>query len=974
MTLQAVIFDLDGVITDTAEYHYLAWQQLADEEGLAFNRAFNEQLRGVSRRDSLLLILNKSGRTVDELTLQEMMFRKNRYYVNMLNRISPNDLLPGATALLDMLDLAGIPYALASASKNARTVLNHLGITHRFAIIADGDSVTRQKPAPDLFRFAAARLGARPACCVVIEDAAAGIAAAQSAGMAALALGPAVRFDGLLEAAARTDRRDNLLGVQVTDLQQLVTFDPRWIVQQNTFDPQQMHHMETVFTIGNGYFASRGTFEEGYPGESAITFAHGIFDDTPIVFTTLVNLPGWFNTELTVNGQRFQLHEGQIEHFSRVLDLERGVIQRDIRWTAPDGTTLDLMFERFISYTHEHVGALRLLITAVNRPCAVEINSGINGHVSNRDLIHWHLGEQGHDDDTVWLSAMTRHTKISLGAAAVVPHSTACQNCPGHPRLQQTHQLKIGQTAQVDKLVAFTASRDDHPQAADVLGRAQAALHDINYERLKADHTAAWQALWRDCDVIIEGDDEAQLAVRFNLYQLLVAAPQRDERVSIGAKTLSGYGYFGHVFWDTEIFILPFFIYTQPEQARQMLMYRYHTLAGARRKAAGNGFSGAQFAWESAITGDEMTPTWVPDLNDKTKLVRIWTGDIQIHISADIAYAIMQYWQVTGDDAFVRDYGAEIILDTARFWGSRAEREETEHGHHYAFRNVIGPDEYHDHVDNNSFTNYVARWHLQTALEILAWLKTTYPAKADELITNLQITNNQLSLWHDIIDHTIFLVDKESGLIDQFENFFELEEVSPEFIAQADRSLQIIFGIEGANRRQVLKQADVIMLLCLFRDRFDRRTWQKNWDTYMPKTDHVYGSSLGPSFHAWAACEMERPEEAYEHFMLAARADLRNPRGNAGDGIHAASAGGVWQAVVFGFAGLRLTTSGPAVTPHLPSRWQTLAFTFQYQGQRWAVDIRRRENGRFASSIKPAASKSSNPPPQTVAQEVIHKP
>ncbi|MDJ0752371.1 MAG: beta-phosphoglucomutase [Ardenticatenaceae bacterium] len=974
MTLQAVIFDLDGVITDTAEYHYLAWQQLADEEGLTFDRAFNEQLRGVSRRESLLLILNHSGRTVDESTLQEMMARKNSGYVDMLTRISPADLLPGATALLDALDLAGIPYALASASKNARAVLTHLGIAERFAVIADGNSVTRQKPAPDLFRFAAARLGAMPACCVVIEDAAAGIAAAQSAGMAALALGPAARFDGLLNATARTTRRDNLQEIEPTDLQQLVTYNPQWTVQQKAFDPPQMHHMETVFTTGNGFFASRGTFAEGYPDESAITFAHGVFDDMPVAFTSLVNLPGWLDTEITINGCRFQLCEGHVKNFSRVMDLQRGIIQRDVRWTAPDGTTVDLTFERFISYTREHLGALRLLITAVNRPCTVEIHSGINGHVSNRDLLHWHLGEQGHDADTVWLSATTRHTKITLGAAAMVPHAAACQNCPGHPRLQQTHQLEIGQTAQVDKLVAFTTSRDDHQQAADVVGRAQTALRDIDYERLKADHTAAWRALWRDCDVIIEGDDEAQLAVRFNLYQLLVAAPQRDERVSIGAKTLSGYGYFGHVFWDTEIFILPFFMYTRPEQARQMLMYRYHTLAGARRKAAGNGFSGAQFAWESAITGDEMTPTWVPDLNDKTKLVRIWTGDIQIHISADIAYAIMQYWQATGDEAFVRDYGAEIILDTARFWGSRAEREETKRGHRYAFRNVIGPDEYHDHVDNNSFTNYVARWHLQTALELLDWLKTTFPEKARELITNLSITDNHLTLWHDIIDHTIFLYDEETGLIDQFENFFELEEVSPEFIAQADRSLQIVFGIEGANRRQVLKQADVIMLLCLFRDRFDRQTWQTNWDTYMPKTDHVYGSSLGPSFHAWAACEMERPEEAYEHFMLAARADLRNPRGNAGDGIHAASAGGVWQAVVFGFAGLRLTASEPTVTPRLPSHWQTLAFSFYYQGQRWAVDIRRREDGQFASSITPAASKSSNPSPKTVAQEVIHKP
>ena len=380
-------------------------------------------------------------------------------------------------------------------------------------------------------------------------------------------------------------------------------------------------------------------------------------------------------------------------------------------------------------------------------------------------------------------------------------------------------------------------------------------------------------------------------------------------------------------------------MYTQPQMARNMLMYRYHTLEGARGKAAGNEFEGAQFAWESAVTGEEMTPTWVPHFSDRTKLVRIWTGDIQIHITADVAYAIMQYWRTTGDTEFVRDYGAEIILDGARFWGSRAEREETENGYQYAFRDVIGPDEYHDHVDNNSFTNYIARWHLNTAIELFDWLSEHAPEKAAELTTKLGISGDTIIHWQDVADHIVFFYDETSGVIEQFENFFNLIEVSPEFIEQADQSLQVIFGIEGANERQVLKQADVIMLLCLFRDQFDQRTWQANWDAYMPKTDHVYGSSLGPSFHAWAACEMNRPEEAYEHFMLAARADLRNPRGNAGDGIHAASAGGVWQAIAFGFAGLRLTEDGYSLNPRLPQHWKRVAFSFCHKGEQHKVEV-----------------------------------
>jgi beta-phosphoglucomutase len=943
--LKAVIFDLDGVLTDTAEYHYLAWKQLAEEEGLSFSRSDNEKLRGVSRRDSLQLILG--NRQVAETAMQAMMARKNVYYQQMLSQVSPADLLPGVAALLDELDAASVPYAVASASRNAPDVVARLGLSQRLALVADGSSVVRQKPAPDLFRYAAAKLGFAPAECLVVEDAAAGIAAAVTAGMPALALGPAERFASMLGHQERLHNRADLLGVTLAELQNMVADDSSWQVVQQQFSVESQHHMETVFTIGNGNFATRGSFEERYPGDHPLTLAHGIFDDMPVSFTELVNLPDWLDVALEVDGQLFRLDHGRVHHFRRMLNLHQAILRRDLRWESPDGVVLDLSFERFISYANLPVAGLRVLVTAVNRACTVQVHTGINSHVANGDLLHWRQLAQGEgaEKGVVWWNGRTRHTQIELGMAATLTTSAgaavSCQNCPGHPRFTFSHTLEHAQTVQIDKLVAVTSSREQVADAANVVGRAVSALQNQSYDALRAAQQAAWQQLWQACDVVIEGDEEAQLAVRFNLFQLLVAAPQQDERVSIGAKTLSGLGYRGHVFWDTEIFILPFFIYAQPELARNMLMYRYHTLAGARQKAADNGYEGAQYAWESAVTGEEVTPTWVPHFSDRTQLIRIWTGDIQIHISADVAYAINQYWRVTGDDAFMRDYGAEMILDAARFWASRAEREETAVGYQYAFRNVIGPDEYHDHVDNNSYTNYVARWHLQTALAIAAWLQAQYPAKANELFASLNLTDDALAHWQEISQHIVFLHDETTGLIDQFEGFFDLEQVSPQFIAEADQSLQVIFGIEGANKRQVLKQADVIMLLCLFREQFDRKTWQTNWDTYMPKTDHVYGSSLGPSFHAWAACEMDRPEEAYEHFMLAARADLRNPRGNAGDGIHAASAGGVWQALAFGFAGLRLTEDGYTLNPRLPTHWRRLSFNFYLHGAQHTVDIRR---------------------------------
>lgn len=939
MPLKAVIFDLDGVITDTAEYHFLSWQRLAEEEGLTFTREDNEHLRGVSRRESLTLLLK--GRAVTEAEAQMMMARKNGYYATMIEQVTPADLLPGVAELLAELDAAAIPYAIASASKNARDVCERLGLAPRLAALADGNSVSRPKPAPDLFRYAAAQLNQLPHHCLVVEDAAAGIQAALAAGMPVLALGPAARFQELPPLFARCDSLD---GLTLAGLQALAQMDAGWVVEQNGFDPDRQHHLETVFTAGNGYFASRGTLEEGYPDETSLTFAHGLFDDMPISFTELANLPNWLELTITVDSHPFRLDQGEIHYFQRQLQLQHGLLRRVVRWQSPHGVILDLTFERFISYAQEHIGALRLLVTAINRPCQVTVTTGINGHVANEDLLHWHhLGQGRAEEPTVWLHSRTRHTRLELAAAATlisnatVPPTT--QTCPGQPSLEVSERLTPSQTLQVDKLVSYAISRDQTDDAAGVRPRALAYLVGQDYDSLKTAHVRAWHQVWHDANVIIEGDDEAQQAIRFGLFQLIAAAPQHDDRVSIGAKTLSGFGYRGHVFWDTEIFVLPFFSYVLPKIARNLLHYRYHTLPGARRKAQANGFRGAQYAWESASTGDEVTPTWVPDFTGKG-LVRIWTGDIEIHISADIAYALCQYWRVTGDDAFMRDYGVEMILDTARFWGDRAEAEESEQGRQYAFRDVIGPDEYHDHVDNNAYTNRMAQWHLQTALAVWDWLQEEYPEHAAALGHRLQLTPELLHHWQDVIEHVILNHDPKTGLILQFDDFFQRQPVDWDAYEGRTKSMQFLLGIEEANASQVIKQADVIMLLCLLREQYDAQTWQKNWDTYMPLTDHSYGSSLGPSFHAWAACEMERPDEAYEHFMLAARADLSDIRGNADEGIHAASAGGMWQALAFGFAGLRLNADGYTVTPRLPRHWRRLAFKFYQQGQpRW-LDIR----------------------------------
>ncbi len=716
-----------------------------------------------------------------------------------------------------------------------------------------------------------------------------------------------------------------------------------WHIVETTFEPNVLRHKETVYTIGNGYLGTRGAFEEDYPDAQPLTLIHGLFDDVPIVNTELVNAPNWLHLVIVVNGERFRMDRGEVLNYRRVLDLRTGVLTRMVRWRSPSGQTVDLVFERFASLADPHVLGLRCHVTSVDVAGEVEIRAGVPGHVDNLGFLHWTWRDRGEvGARRAFLEVETRSTGIRLCEAcalhveAEAPATYAVQPCDWTPTVVARVAVEPGQRVTADKLVTLYTSREDSEPREKALATLETAVAR-GYDALRAANDAAWADVWETSNVVIEGDDEADRALRHSLFQLLIAAPQDDEHVSIPAKSLSGLGYRGHVFWDTEIFMLPLFIYTQPESARNMLMYRYHTLPSARQVAAEQGYAGALFAWESALTGEETTPRWVPDPKSG-ELVRIWSGDIEIHIAADVAYAAHHYWRVTGDDAFMREYGAELVLDTARFWGSRAEWN-AERGA-YEINDVIGPDEYHDHVDNNAFTNGMARWNLETALDVLTWLRREYPQKADELIARLDLSAERLAHWNAVIDKLVILQDDETGLVEQFEGFFELRDVDLEDYEPRTASMQALLGIEGVQDYQILKQADVLMLLYLLPEAHDQETKQANWDYYTPRTDHTYGSSLGPAIQAALAARQGEPEEAYEHFLRAARVDLLNVRGNTGDGVHAASAGGLWQAAIFGFGGVRLTAEGPIAHPQLPPHWRRLAFRLKYRGRWYDFDFK----------------------------------
>ncbi len=714
-----------------------------------------------------------------------------------------------------------------------------------------------------------------------------------------------------------------------------------WTLTEPEFDPAKLRARETVFTIGNGYLGTRGSFEEGYPNALPITLINGVYDDVPVVYTELANCPDWLLLVVIINGEQFRLDRGEILAYERRLDLRQGVLSRSIRWRSPDGNTVDLKFERFASLADEQVLAMRCEITPIDFDGTIEVQSSINGYPENQGFDHWEHLNRGKTEQGVWLHVRTRSTQIELGMAAKMTTSgseTLSQviNTPDCPTLTTTFVVTTGQGVSVEKLVTVFTSRETKlPVQA-----AQAKLATLtSYAPLLAAHQQAWEAVWQYSDIEIEGDRTAQLAVRYNLFQLFIGGCTTQGSLdtdpdSVPAKTLSGFGYRGHIFWDTEIFILPFFTFTQPAIARSLLDYRYDTLPGARRKAAHSGYKGAMFAWESAANGDEMTPKWSLSSDPYVEPVRIWNGEREIHITADIAYAVWQYWRATGDDVWMRDRGSEIILDTALFWLSRVEWHEKQQ--RYELCGVIGTDEYHEDVRNNAYTNRLVQWHLEKAVAVYEWLQQKFPDREIELTQQLKITPVQLLAFHTTIAQMYIPYDPKTLLIEQFEGFFALQDLNLSDYEPRTRSIQSVLGMAKSNQSQVIKQPDVLMLLYLlfntpeFANRQD--ILHENWNYYTPRTDSRYGSSLGSSVQALLAASLDKSVDAYDHFMRAASIDLQNTFDNTEDGIHAASAGGVWQALVFGFGGIQLTENGPVATPHLPQNWTRLKFKLSWRG------------------------------------------
>jgi trehalose/maltose hydrolase-like predicted phosphorylase len=713
-----------------------------------------------------------------------------------------------------------------------------------------------------------------------------------------------------------------------------LAIDPGWILIEKGFQLAREHEIESIFTVANGYVGTRGSLAERNSLSRPATFLAGVFEaseESPAALE-LARLPDWTHLRILVEGAALSLDKGTILEHRRIFDLQHGALFRVWRHEDPAGRVTTVTFARTVSLYDRHFFFQSVTVTPENYAGTVSIESSLEAPGAKTQ---WTL--QTHADAALLVGTTTRGTTIAMahrGEIESAPAREQTSGIRGKSILQRwTWPASLGETVRFNRSVVVYSSRETRDPAS-AARRHLNTVFDAGLDVHVRHHAQAWEDRWRAAGLRIMGDDQAQRALRFAVYHLNGAVNPHDERTSIGARALTGKVYKGHVFWDTEIYLVPFYLFTDPPAARALLMYRFHTLPAARERARSLGYQGALYAWESADTGEDVTPASVvaPD----GRIVQVLTGIQEHHISADIAYAVWQYWQVTADESFFLSAAIDILIETARFWATRGRLEADGH---YHIRMVIGPDEYHESVDDNAYTNVMAQWNLERAADAAEWIRANRPEAWDTIVERLRITPEEPAAWRRVAGVIITGFDSRTNLFEQFAGYFGLEDLDLDAYRARTVPIDVILGHDRTQKSKVIKQADVVALSALLWDQFPLAVHDANFRYYEPRTAH--GSSLSPAFHALVAARLGDRDLAMRYFHEAASIDLSTHMGNAAGGVHIAALGGLWQAAVFGMAGVRLREDGVVLDPHLPQAWNEFSFSLQWRGRTVAVDLTR---------------------------------
>lgn len=723
-----------------------------------------------------------------------------------------------------------------------------------------------------------------------------------------------------------------------------VSENAAWQIIRDGYDAADETNLETVFTLSNGYMGVRGALEVPSANKCQGTYITGVYDkpekDTAeeVCGLTLKNkaitpayaiMPDLNLIEIRESDGNYDFMNCEIEACKRILDMKHGVVYNTYVLSNAAKKRLQIRTALLVSETRKHILLQELEITALNFSATLSVcfkNTlcenpqfipRLKDYISRTELLRVNAGEKA-----VTLDARITETNGLIFAAA---HTVG----DGHKSIEylqngiaESFRVKIaaGQSRHYQKIAVIYTSRDGERLESRALDELARSVSDT--DSIVQEHFCYWKKHWRTADVEMDGDIELQQGIRWNIFNLIQLGNEQDDDISISATGLHGQGYFGHVFWDTEIFMLPFYLATDVTVAKNLLLYRYHRLDEARKLAAEKGFSGAKYPWTSTATGADVTP---PD----------WErcANRQIHISGDIAYAFYNYYLQTGDWTFLSDYGIEVIVETAKFYVSRAEKSVDGL---YHFLNVIGPDEYNIHADDNYYTNHLAAWNIQKAVELMDLVGKRAPEDYKRLSERTNWSDALRESLMEVVAHMAYPQTRD-GVNEQYQGFFAQRDIVP--IKRDSFNMPENKTYSYADGTQVLKQADVVMMHYLFPDDFSKEVKKQSYAYYEQRCLH--GSSLSPSIHCITGLRNGYGKYAYGYLYLTALLDLKNLHldKNLFEGLHTACAGGTWAAAVYGFGGVSFENDHLNLNPILPKEIKSLKYSVQYKGTLFDVTV-----------------------------------
>ncbi|MFN9327832.1 MAG: glycoside hydrolase family 65 protein [Cyclobacteriaceae bacterium] len=723
-----------------------------------------------------------------------------------------------------------------------------------------------------------------------------------------------------------------------------------WQIIEEGFDPHLHRVSESLFSIGNGRMGQRANFEEEYSGEMHQgSYVAGVYypDKTrvgwwkngyPEYFAKVLNAPNWIGIRIQINGQSLDLAKCRVENFRRVLDMKQGVLHRTFVATLPDGKRVAVDASRFCSMHNGEIGAIRYAITPLNFSATATLVLDVDADVVNKDSNYdekfWNEVSQQADSSLAMVTAETRKTLFHVTTGMTWQLEQGGKKVDVSPKVISRnkyagHELSVSLRENEPLVIvkyAAVLSSENHPKAT--LG--QAARQQLEgaraqgFDNLLKAHAAVWAHKWEECDITIDGDVAAQQGIRFNIFQLMQTYTGDDERLNIGPKGFTGEKYGGSTYWDTEAYCLPFYLGTSdPKVARNLLVYRYKHLQRAIENAGKLGFTnGAALYPMVTMNGEECHNEWEITFEE-------------IHRNGAVAYAIFDYIRYTGDEAYLAEYGLEVLVGISRFWAQRvnwsADRKK------FVMLGVTGPNEYENNVNNNWYTNTIAVWTLGYTLYAIDYVKRNHGGNFSLIKTNVHLQDDELKQWDRIASNMYFPEDKQRGVFLQQDGFLDKELLTVNDLKREDRPLNQKWSWDRILRSCFIKQADVLQGLYFFEENFDRDTIKRNFDFYEPMT--VHESSLSPCVHVILASVLGYKEKAYEMYLRTARLDLDDYNNDTEDGCHITSMAGTWMSLVKGFGGMRVRNGQLHFHPYLPDQWKSYSFRLEFRGRVVKVNV-----------------------------------